>query len=67
MANSLLVGSLKFEYLSVLHRENNQFVEEEVIFKNEIGRVRDIEINNKGEIFLIADEYESSLYILRPN
>ena len=65
--NSLLVGSLKFEYLSVLHRQNNQFKEEEVIFKNEIGRVRDIEINNKGEIFLIADELESSLYILRPN
>jgi glucose/arabinose dehydrogenase len=65
--NSLLVGSLKFEYLSVLHRQNNQFIEEELIFKNEIGRVRDIEINDKGEIFLIADEYESSLYILRPN
>jgi len=65
--NSLLVGSLKFEYLSVLHRQNNQFVEEELIFKSEIGRVRDIEINNKGEIFLIADELDSSLYVLRPN
>ena len=65
--NSLLVGSLKYQYLSVLHRKNNQFIEEEVIFKNEIGRVRDIEINNKGEIFLIADEFDSSLYILKPN
>jgi quinoprotein glucose dehydrogenase len=65
--NSLLVGSLKFEYLSVLHRQNNQFIEEELIFKNEIGRVRDIEINSKGEIFLIADEFDSSLYVLRPN
>ena len=65
--NSLLVGSLKYQYLSVLHRKNNQFIEEEVIFKNEIGRVRDIEINHKGEIFLIADEFDSSLYILRPN
>ena len=65
--NSLLVGSLKFEYLSVLHRKNNRFIEEEVIFKNEIGRVRDIEINSKGEIFLIADEFDSSLYVLRPN
>jgi len=65
--NSLLVGSLKYQYLSVLHRKNNQFIEEEVIFKNEIGRVRDIEINSKGEIFLIADEFDSSLYVLRPN
>jgi quinoprotein glucose dehydrogenase len=51
----------------VLHRKNNRFIEEEVIFKNEIGRVRDIEINSKGEIFLIADEFDSSLYVLRPN
>ena len=65
--NSLLVGSLKYQYLSVLHRKNNQFIEEEVIFKNEIGRVRDIEINYKGEIFLIADEFDSNLYFLRPN
>ena len=64
--NSLLVGSLKYQYLSVLHRKNNQFIEEEVIFKNEIGRVRDIEINSKGEIFLIADEISSNLYILKP-
>jgi quinoprotein glucose dehydrogenase len=56
-----------FEYLSVLHRQKNQFIKEELIFENEIGRVRDIEINNQGEIFLIADELESSLYILRPN
>jgi len=65
--NSLLVGSLKYQYLSVLHRQNNQFIEEEVVFKNKIGRVRDIEINSKGEIFLIADEFDSSLYVLRPN
>ena len=36
------------------------------IFKKEIGRVRDIEINTKGEVFLIADEFNSSLYILKP-
>jgi len=65
--NSLLVGSLKYQYLSVLHREDDKFINEEIIFKNEIGRVRDIEINSKGEIFLIADEFESSLYILRPD
>ena len=65
--NSLLLGSLKYQYLSVLHREYDKFINEEIIFKNEIGRVRDIEINSKGEIFLIADEFESSLYILRAN
>ena len=64
--NSLLIGSLKYEYLSILHRKDNKFIEEEIIFKNEIGRVRDIEINTKGEVFLIADEPDSSLFILKP-
>ena len=63
---SLLVGSLKYQYLSVLYRENNKFIKEELIFKNEIGRVRDIEINDFGEVFLIADELDSNLFILRP-
>ena len=64
--NSLLIGSLKYEYLSILQRKNNKFIEEEIIFKNEIGRVRDIEINTNGDVFLIADESDSSLYILKP-
>jgi quinoprotein glucose dehydrogenase len=64
--NSLLVGSLKFQYLSVLHRKDNQFVKEEIIFQDHIGRVRDMEINEKGEIYLIADEFDSHLYILKP-
>jgi quinoprotein glucose dehydrogenase len=63
---SLLVGSLKFQYLSILHRRQNNFVNEEIIFKDSIGRVRDIEINKKGEIFLIADELDSHLYVLKP-
>jgi quinoprotein glucose dehydrogenase len=64
--DSLLVGSLKFQYLSVLHRQDNQFVKEEIIFQDYIGRVRDMEINDKGEIYLIADEFNSHLYILKP-
>jgi len=64
--NSLLVGSLKLRYLSVLPRIDNGFGEEEIIFKDKIGRIRDIEINQKGEIFLIADEYETFLYKLLP-
>jgi glucose/arabinose dehydrogenase len=63
--NSLLVGSLKYQYLSILHRENGQFTKEELIFKDEIGRIRDVEINSLGEILLIADEFDSSLYILK--
>lgn len=64
--NSLLVSSLKFQYLSVLHRKENKFVKEEVIFKDKIGRVRDIEIDQSGNIYIIADETDSNLYLLKP-
>jgi len=64
--NSLLIGSLKFQYLSYLPRNKNGFGEERLIFKNKIGRVRDIEVNSKGEIFLIADENNTTLYKLTP-
>ena len=64
--NSLLIGSLKFQYLSILPRLEDGFGEEKIIFKNKIGRVRDIEINQKGEIFLISDEHKTTLFKLTP-
>ena len=64
--NSLLVASLKFQYLSILPRVEDGFGEEKIIFKNKIGRIRDIEINADGEIFLIADENRTSLFKLTP-
>ena len=64
--NSLLVSSLKFQYLSVLHRKDKKFVKEEVIFKDKIGRVRDIEIDQSGNIYIIADETDSKLFLLKP-
>ena len=64
--NSLLIGSLKFQYLSILERDGQNFKEEKIIFKNKIGRIRDIEINDQGEIFLIADEANTFLYKLTP-
>ena len=64
--NFLLVSSLKFQYLSFLPRLGNRFGEEQIIFKNKIGRIRDIEINQEGEIFLIADEPNTALFKLTP-
>ena len=64
--NSLLVSSLKYQYLSVLHRKNNKFTKEEIIFKDKIGRVRDIEIDQLGYIYIIADETDSNLFVLKP-
>ena len=54
--NSLLIGSLKFQYLSILKREDGIFKKEEIIFKNKIGRIRDIQIHPKnGKIYFLAD------------
>ena len=64
--NSLLVSSLKYQYLSVLHRKNDKFFKEEIIFKDKIGRVRDIEIDQLGFIYIIADETDSNLFVLKP-
>ena len=63
--NSLLVSSLKYQYLSVLHRKDNKFIKEEIIFKDKIGRVRDIEIDQLGNIYVIADERDSNLFVLK--
>ena len=63
--DSLLVASLKFEYLSILHRKDHSFTHEEIILKNKIGRVRDIEIDKQGYIYLIADEFNTNLFRLK--
>jgi quinoprotein glucose dehydrogenase len=47
--------------------EDNQILREEIIFKNKIGRIRDMEINNAGDIFLISDSPKSFLWKLTKN
>ena len=70
----LLVTSLKFHLLVKLEIENSQIVNEEIILRgckmykkpchgdNIVGRIRDIEIDKKGRIYIITDEPESSLW-----
>tara|TARA_Y100000590_G_scaffold161408_1_gene185078 strand:- start:488 stop:1645 length:1158 start_codon:yes stop_codon:yes gene_type:complete len=67
----LLVTSLKFRMLIRLEIENNKVIDEEIILRgckifNEpcqnIGRIRDIEIDKNGSIYIITDEPESSLW-----
>ena len=70
----LLVTSLKFHMLVKIKIKNSQIVNEEVILRgckkykkschgnNTLGRIRDIEIDKKGRIYIITDESESSLW-----
>ncbi len=70
----LLVTSLKFHMLVKLEIKNSQIVNEEIILRgckmykklchgdNTFGRIRDIEIDKSGGIYIITDESESSLW-----
>ena len=52
-----LITSLRDQSLRKIRFKNNKFINEEIIFKEKIGRIRDIEIQeNSGRIFLINDQ-----------
>jgi len=52
-----LITSLKDQSLRKIKFRNNKFLREEIIFKGNIGRIRDIKIKKKtGEIFLLTDQ-----------
>ena len=63
----LIISSLGGQSLIRLDFVDNQILGEEIIFKNKIGRIRDFEINKEGDIFLISDSPQSSLWKLTKN
>ncbi len=51
-----LITSLKDKSLRKIKFKGNQFLEEDIIFRGNIGRIRDIKINKEtGEIYLLSD------------
>ncbi len=60
----ILVTSLKYKLLIKLSLEKGVIAKEEIIFKDKIGRLRDIDINSLGEIFIITDENNSHIWKL---
>ena len=52
-----LITALRDQSLRKIKFKDNEFLDEKIIFKNNIGRIRDIEIQeNTGIIFLLTDE-----------
>jgi len=52
-----LITSLRDQSLRKIKVKDDKFINEQIIFKDKIGRIRDIEIQEKtGEIFLITDQ-----------
>ena len=41
---------------------NGKITREELILKDKIGRIRDLEIDSSGDIYLIIDEFNSKLW-----
>ena len=51
-----LITSLKDESLRKIKFEGAKLINEEIIFKGEIGRIRDIKMQKEtGEIYLLTD------------
>lgn len=65
----LLTGSLQFELLSRLDRdETGKVVNEERMFEGEFGRIRDVNVAPDGSIWLLTDESNGSIVRLsRPD
>ncbi|GAB3203765.1 glucose/arabinose dehydrogenase [Pontibacter aydingkolensis] len=62
--NDLMVGSLRFQFLSRLEMNGNKIVKEEKLLKN-IGRVRDVKMSPDGYLY-VAVEKPGIIYRLVP-
>jgi len=52
-----LITSLKDQSLRKIKFKDNEFINEDIIFKGNIGRIRDIKIQpNTGKLFFLSDE-----------
>ena len=63
-AGKLLVSSLKFRSIYLVDIDNGKPIKETAILKNEIGRIRDIEIAADGSILILTDEDRGGIYRL---
>jgi len=54
-----LITSLKDQSLRKIKFKGNKFISEKIIFKDKIGRIRDIKIQKEtGELYMISDKGE---------
>jgi quinoprotein glucose dehydrogenase len=60
----VLVTSLKYKTLYRLEFKDGEIKKQHIIFKDKIGRIRDIETDTNGDIFLINSGSNASLWKL---
>jgi len=50
--------------LYLVKLKNDLPISENIVFKNKIGRIRDVAVSKDGSILLLTDEREGGLYRL---
>jgi len=65
--NDLLVTSLKYKMLIKIKIVEGLVVDESIILKDKLGRIRDVDLNSNGELFLISDEKKSGIWKITKN
>jgi len=51
-----LISALKDKSIRIVTFKKNKFLNEEIIFKDKIGRIRDIKLDHKGRVLVLTDQ-----------
>lgn len=62
----LFVGALKDQMLVRLELKDRKIVDEERLLKNELGRIRDVNLGPEGLLYLLTDAADGKLVRLEP-
>ncbi len=62
----IFVGALKFRLISRLERDGEEIGEEERLFEDVYGRIRDVREGPEGALWFLTDESDGALYRIRP-
>ena len=60
----LICTGTKYGLLLKLDYEKNKIVKKEILINDKVGRIRDFEIDKKGDIYIIVDERDGALWKL---
>ena len=63
---NVLLASLKAQKLISLQYENGKIINEEILIEKKV-RIRDVEVNKQGKIFIITDDANGGLWQLMKN
>lgn len=63
---NILVGALKYQMLVRLSVDGEKVKEEERLFKDEFGRIRDVDVDHEGIVYLLTDSSNGQLIRIQP-